>query len=53
MYLAIYEANNDMHLSAYLLLCMNEVPFTVGVHGYIYILWCAVAGYIHHVNCLH
>ena len=25
VYLALYEYNTDMHLSAYLLLCANEV----------------------------
>ena len=37
VYLASYEDNTDMHLSAYLLLCANEVLFTVTVHFYIYI----------------
>ena len=37
VYLAVCEDNTDMRLSAYLLLCANEVLFTVSAHVYIYI----------------
>ena len=37
MCLSLYEDNTDIHLSAYLLPCVNEVLFTVSVHVYIYI----------------
>ena len=37
VYPAVHEDNTDMHLSAYLLLCANEVLFTISACVYIYI----------------
>ena len=50
-YLALYDDNTDIHLSAYLLPCVNEVLFTASVHIYIY--RCTLVGYIHDANLLY
>ena len=34
VYIALYEDNTDMHVSAYLLLCVNAVLFTMSAHVY-------------------
>ena len=36
VYPALYEENTDMHLNVYLLVCVNEVLFTMSMHAYIY-----------------
>ena len=53
MYLALYEDITGMHLSSYLLLCANDVLFTVSGYVLHIHMWYTLVGYIHDADWLH